>query len=68
MDSHRKKTAKQSLKQRRTKMLCSRLERIRRGKTYGGTCRRRRDCQLQLERAPFVSLRGNACLLAFACQ
>ena len=37
MLNQRKKTAKQSLKQRRTKMLCSRFEAISRGKTYGGT-------------------------------
>jgi hypothetical protein len=37
MARNRKKTAKQSLKHRRTKTLWSRFERIRSGKTYGGT-------------------------------
>lgn len=37
MASHRKKAAKQSLKQRRTKTECRRFERMRSGKTYGGT-------------------------------
>jgi uncharacterized membrane protein len=37
MARKRKKTAKQSLKQRRTKTLCNRLDRMRSGKTYGGT-------------------------------
>ena len=38
MASQRNRTAKQSLKQRKTKMLCSRFERIRSGKRYGGAC------------------------------
>lgn len=37
MASHRNSVAKQSLKQRRANMLCSRLDRINNGKTYGGT-------------------------------